>query len=283
MKTWLLTGASGYVGARLLKHPQALNASIIPCVRTSGTTVSAIPPVIADLSCSPLPTVVSPALDAVIHLAQSNNYRAFPQKARDIVAVNINSTAELVEQAVNGGARVFIFASTANVYGSKPGFEEGPLSPDSFYAASKLAAELLLQQYSNLIHIYILRIFTVYGPGQKGKLFQNIRDAVLKGNPISLAGEGLQITPIYIEDLIDIIVECVAGKIRPGTYNVCGDDEVNLEDVARLIGELSNSIPKFIKIPEKASRYCGSNKKLSEARKRKSFTPFRRGILSVNN
>jgi UDP-glucose 4-epimerase len=283
VNTWLVTGASGYVGSRLLEREREWGVSVVPCVRSPGKITQENLHVFADLSRTPLEIAIKPGTEAIIHLAQSNNYRVFPQEARDIVAVNIDSTAELVEQAIKCGARAFVFASTANVYGSNAGFvtEESPASPDSFYAASKLAAEHLLCQYSNLIDVYILRIFTVYGPGQKGKLFDSITTHIVEGIPISIVGNGLELTPVFLDDLVNVIGECAEGSIPPGTYNVCGSEELNLEEISIAIGKLRKKQPKFDRLAGKALRYCGSNRKLLQFRPGKNFVPFRAGVLSL--
>ena len=283
MSQWFLTGCSGYVGSRLLSRAKSLDVNIHGLFRNSSQVEGISSVIKGDLSCSPFPTVIKNGTSAVIHLAQSNFYREFPAHAADITSVNVNATALLLDQAVRSNAEAFIFASTANVYGSRPGFvaEEDSTSPDSFYAATKLAAEHLIQQYSRFIKIYILRIYTVYGPNQSGKLFDNIYKRIIADMPISLVGSGLQLTPIFIEDLVDIILECSSGVLPPGVYNVCGNDALDLREISSSIARICNKSLNIEQQSGQPPRYCGSNAKLLSARNGLYLTSFEKGIKNL--
>jgi nucleoside-diphosphate-sugar epimerase len=283
MTQWFLTGCSGYVGGRLLSRAKSLDVTIDGLFRNSFQVEGISSVIKGDLSCSPFPEFIKKGTSAVIHLAQSNFYREFPAHTADITSVNVNATTLLLDQAVRSNAESFIFASTANVYGSRPGFvaEEDSTSPDSYYAATKLAAEHLVQQYSRFINIYILRIYTVYGPNQPGKLFDNIYKRIIADIPISLVGNGLQLTPIYVEDLVDIILECSSGILPPGVYNVCGNDALDLREISSSIARICKKPLNIKQQLGEPHRYCGSNAKLISARNGIHLTPFEKGIYNL--
>jgi UDP-glucose 4-epimerase len=283
MSQWFLTGCSGYVGRRLLSRTKSLDVNIHGLFRNSAQVDGIKYVVNGDLSRYPIPPVIKNGTSAVIHLAQSNFYRDFPAHAADITAVNVNATAMLLDQAVRANAEAFIFASTANVYGSRPGYvvEDDSTSPDSFYAATKLAAEHLVHQYAPFIKIYILRIYTVYGPNQPGKLFDNIHKRIIADMPISLVGSGLQLTPIYVEDLVDVILECSSGVLPPGVYNVCGNDALDLREISSSIARICNKSLNIEQQSGEPPRYCGSNAKLISARNGLYLTSFEKGIKNL--
>ena len=64
-------------------------------------------------------------LEAVIYLAQSENYRNFPEKALDIFEINTARLLKTLDYAREAGAKKFIYASSGGVYGSaQRGFSE---------------------------------------------------------------------------------------------------------------------------------------------------------------
>jgi UDP-glucose 4-epimerase len=93
----------------------------------------------------------------------------------------VNSRA-LMEAAVAGGVRHFVFSSTAAVYGepaASPVAEDAPLKPQSPYGASKLMTEIMLHDAGaahGLGHV-VLRYFNVAGADPAGRTGQSTRDA----------------------------------------------------------------------------------------------------------
>ena len=175
----LITGATGFIGSCLSKalvdrHKVfALSRSI-----ETESTENGLEAVNADLSHSGFAKKLPPDVDSVIHLAQSEKYRDFPDGVADMCQVNINATLELLEWARRTGVKHFVFASSANVYEETTStLSEGSKAlPNSFYGASKLSAEHLALQYKEFFQVDILRFFTVYGPFQTGMLIPNIID-----------------------------------------------------------------------------------------------------------
>src|SRR5262249_41955052 len=108
------------------------------------------------------------AVEAIIHFAASI---VVPDSVRDPLGYyrnnNVNTRA-LVECAVHGDVRNFIFSSTAAVYGNpakSPVTENAPLAPISPYGWSKLMSEVMLRDAGRahgLNHV-ILRYFNVAG------------------------------------------------------------------------------------------------------------------------
>jgi UDP-glucose 4-epimerase len=107
-------------------------------------------------------------IEAIIHFAASV---VVPESVRDPLAYYRNNTVNsraLIESAVKGGVRHFIFSSTAAVYGNPaeiPVRESAATLPISPYGWSKLMTEIMLRDAGNahdLRHV-ILRYFNVAG------------------------------------------------------------------------------------------------------------------------
>jgi len=105
----LITGANGFIGKAMLKR-MCNKHNIVGLVRDSGKCeeLDNVKFVNHDLS-RRLDTKELPnKIDAVIHLAQSNKYRNFPEGMRDMTDVNISSLVDLLEYARNAECRQFI-------------------------------------------------------------------------------------------------------------------------------------------------------------------------------
>jgi UDP-glucose 4-epimerase len=236
----LITGATGLLGWPLAQRLAKTHE--IWAVSRAGLsehdTLHAIPHDFADrLDFRSFPRQI----DVIIHLAQSNHYKDFPARALDIFDVNVRATLALLDYAKAAGARQFIFASSGGVYGTSSSAlsEDHALADVSgldFYLKTKYFGEQLIASFSNSFDTAILRLFFVYGPGQKRvmlipRLFEQIR----RGEPVMLMGaDGAIINPIYVDDAVSL----VAGTVGlPGhrLFNVAGREQLSIRRIAEII------------------------------------------------
>lgn len=233
----LITGASGFLGRRLVAHLGPRHELF--CLGRSAPPGGAgeVHWVAHDLA-RPLAEAALPArVDAVVCLAQSRRYREFPAGAADMFAVNLRATFELLEYARGAGAARFFLASTGGVYapGPEPLDEDAPVSPPTFYARSKYAAELLAAAYQPHLHVVAARFFFIYGPGQRGMLVPNLLGRVLRGEPVTVEGRpGMRVNPIYVDDAV-AAVEAALALEGSAVLNVAGDEVVSLTGLVRLM------------------------------------------------
>jgi UDP-glucose 4-epimerase len=122
------------------------------------------------------------SVDSVVHFAASI---VVPDSVCDPLAYYRNNTVNshaLIEAAVQGGVRHFIFSSTAAVYGNPervPVHEDDPTVPASPYGSSKLMTEIMLRDASTAhgMHYVILRYFNVAGADPLGRAGQSTKGA----------------------------------------------------------------------------------------------------------
>src|SRR5262249_4702012 len=94
-----------------------------------------------------------------------------PQESLDqSLAANVQALAHLLRAC--RGARYFVYLSTVDVYGQPaylPIDERHPTEPATFYGATKLAAEKLLQVHCREAgaRLLVLRLTQTYGPGEQ--------------------------------------------------------------------------------------------------------------------
>jgi len=231
----LVTGAAGFIGSRLLAQLTQEHEVFGLSRRPSASSHS----IQMDLS-SGLDTAALPQhIDAVMHLAQSDHYREFPERADHIYAVNVESTFRLLEYARRAGAKRFVLASSGGVYGYAKEVltESAALRPPDFYLRSKQLAENLLFAYESYFASIAVRPFFVYGAGQRPTMFipRLVRN-VLLDRPITLSPpDGLLVNPIHVGDAVRAFTAALTADFS-GAINIAGPDVLSLGEVVRIIG-----------------------------------------------
>jgi UDP-glucose 4-epimerase len=172
--TILVTGGAGYIGSHMVHALVDAGERVVVldnlttgfdwAVAKGATLVvgeTGDQPLVADL-------IARHGIEAIIHFAASI---VVPDSVADPLGYYRNNTANsraLIECAVKGGVKQFIFSSTAAVYGNPdkvPVGEDDPVRPMSPYGSSKLMTEIMLRDAGaahGLAHV-ILRYFNVAG------------------------------------------------------------------------------------------------------------------------
>lgn len=181
------------------------------------------------------------AYDIVLHAAgKAHVYPKTEAEKQSFYAVNYTGTVHLCDALLKVGVpRAFIFISTLNVYGDKPGNmdteDSRPLVGDSPYSDSKIKAEEYLTHWCESHHVIlgILRPALLAGPNAPGNLGAMV-NAIKTGKYFSIAGGRARKSMLMAEDIANL-VPLVAKK--GGIYNVCDDHNPSF-------GELEISIAK---------------------------------------
>jgi nucleoside-diphosphate-sugar epimerase len=250
----LVTGGAGFVGGALVRRLMPEH-ELFCLVRKDGVLPDHphVHSILQDLAAPLVADRLPATVDAVVHLAQSRQFRKFPEQAQDIFKVNVDSTAQLLDYGRRAKARTFIFASSGGVcgYQPKPIVETDFPEPNNFYLASKYASECLVNAYSDHFAAVVLRYFFVYGEGQRGMFMPGLVERVLKGEPVLLSGKtGITMNPIYVADAVEATVRAL-GLTRQETVNVAGAEITTILELAGLIGAITGRTPVYKHEPEK--------------------------------
>ena len=151
-------------------------------------------------------------------------------------------------------------ASTSEVYGDPevhPQVESywgrvNPIGPRSCYDEGKRCAETLFFDYfrQHRLEIKVARIFNTYGPrmhSNDGRVVSNFIVQALKGEDITLYGEGLQTRSFcYVDDLIDALIRLMETQPEfTGPVNLGNPVEVSMRELAEKILALTGSKSKL--------------------------------------
>ena len=250
----LVSGATGFIGRRLIRAaPPAWEIVAIardgtPPERGGGSSAEWVS---ADLSEPWFERRLPKRLDAVVHLAQAREQSDGGGGARETVDVNVVATARLLEHARASGAGLFVLASTATVYrrSDEPLSEDAPIECPSLYAASKRSAEVLARPYASWLSCHVLRLFTVYGEGQRDRLVARLAERVRAGKPVTVEGRrGLLLSPVHVDDVVAALVAVVDDHAASESFevtNVGGPEALGVREIAETLGRVIGRKPRF--------------------------------------
>ncbi len=251
MPNILVTGATGLIGSSLLK-PLATTFKVHAISRSKeNDQVANVTWHQVDLNDDFDIKMFPTNIEAVIYLAQSEDYRDFPNKAVEIFEINTVKLLKMLDYARELGAKKFIYASSGGVYGSgEHGFSEEitltASGENGFYISSKLCSEVLADNYKQFMDVVILRLFFVYGKMQRPTmLIPRLVANVKSSTPINLKGNnGISLNPIHVSDAVSSVL--AALKLE-GSHkiNVAGPEVVSLKQICEMIGEKAGVKPIF--------------------------------------
>ncbi|MEA2227145.1 MAG: UDP-glucose 4-epimerase [Solirubrobacteraceae bacterium] len=227
--------------------------------------------------------------DAIAHLAAAadvDEVRAHPAAAEEL---NARGTVNVLEAARAAGVSRVIYASTIWVYSEAgtggPVDEASPLlAPAHLYAATKLAGEMYCRSYEALYGVpcTILRFGIPYGPrARPAAVVPAFVGRALDGEPLTIHGGGGQRRPlVYVEDLADGVVRALAPCAAGRTYNLVGDTQVSVRQIAETVRDLLGTV-EIEHAPGRAADFAGVE--ISGARATREIgwratTPLRDGI-----
>lgn len=260
----LVTGAGGYVGARLV--PRLLDSGFeVVAVDTywygkSFFEVDKNPSlklVELDIRNQSKLKEVFLGITDVIHLACISNDPSFDLNPKLGKSINLDAFEPLVDMSARSGVQRFIYASSSSVYGVKEEAkvtEELPLEPLTDYSRYKAICEDILLNYSSSNFVCtVLRPATVCGwsPRQRFDLSVNIlTNHAVNSRQIKVYG-GSQYRPnIHIEDMVDaylLTLNAPERSVNSEVFNV-GSDNLSMDQIAEEVSK-NTGVSKIVHEP----------------------------------
>ncbi|NOU82460.1 NAD-dependent epimerase/dehydratase family protein [Paenibacillus sp. LMG 31459] len=160
---------------------------------------------------------MSTKINVVVNLAAQAGVRYSLENPDTYVQSNIVGFLNILELCRHHQVEHLLYASSSSVYGSNTKIpfstEDKVDNPVSLYAATKKSSELMAHTYSHLFNMPTtgLRFFTVYGPyGRPDMAYYSFTQSIIEGKPIKVFNNGDMYRDFtYIDDIIDGIVRLI--------------------------------------------------------------------------
>ena len=273
MKTYLVTGAAGFIGSNFIKYllnKKYVNDDIKIIVLDALTYAGNLGTIKDDIDGKRCVFVkgdirdreladklfAEDDIDYVVNFAAESHVDRSIEDPQLFLSVNILGTQNLLDAArkawvIGKGddgypiwkeGKRFHQVATDEVYGSlgAEGYftEETPLCPHSPYSASKTAADMIVMAYHDTYHmpVTITRCSNNYGPYHfPEKLIPLIINNILSGKQLPVYGKGENVRDwLYVEDHCKAI-DLVLREGKDGeVYNVGGHNEMKNIDIVKL-------------------------------------------------
>ena len=294
----LVTGASGFVGSALCAHLVTEGHVVIGTVRNvPGKPLPGVEyQIISDVSIGANWREVLTDINVVVHCAA--RVHVMKEASVDPLAafreVNVKGTACLAEQAVDRGAKRFIYISSIKVNGETTGghpfkADDTP-APEDPYGISKWEAEQVLREIAEKtgLEVVIIRPPLVYGPGVRAN-FLRLMQGIMSGVPLPLGAIDNRRSLVALDNLVDLIEDCLNNpQAINQTFLVSDGDDLSTKALFQRTAVALGRPVRLIPVPvsllwamarlfgksDFAQRLCGSLQvDISKTRDRLSWSP----------
>jgi UDP-glucuronate decarboxylase len=290
-KTLMVTGGAGFIGSHLCKRLLAEDCNVL-CVDNffTGAKDNILPlldhkgfEVIRHDVTFPLYVEV----EEIYNLACPASPIHYQHDPVQTTKTSVHGAINMLGLAKRVRAKI-LQASTSEVYGDPnihPQTEDywghvNPIGPRSCYDEGKRCAETLFFDYwrQHALRIKVARIFNTYGPNMHphdGRVVSNFIVQALKSEPITIYGDGSQTRSFcYVDDLVDGLIRLMGTQDEvTGPINLGNPREFTMNELARLVLELTGSASKIVHrpLPEDDPKQRQPN--ISQAQSRLSWNP----------
>lgn len=286
-----LTGANGFIGYHFLEYLLGQGHTVMcPIRRFEARNISRVMELfdkhdLKDMYIMPgdIRNYVDVARDlarfkphAIFHLAAESHVGTSIKSPSTFVDTNVTGTMNMLNAAVDLKVPTFVHMSTCEVYGYNFGIlnETSPFYPRSPYAASKAAADSLVQSYSHTygLDTVILRPANNFGEYQHDeKVIPTFIRQALDSGEIKIHGSGDQrrewVHPKFVAEAAMAILHGSDKADSPRIYNISNGEDASINELAQMVvDELECTTPPshVADRPGQVRHFRMSNYKLTE-------------------
>ena len=247
----LLTGATGFVGANLARRLVDEGARTTVLLRESSDTWrlrEVLPKLTVRVADLQRPDALRQALattrpEIIFHLATARASATVGDRVGTLES-NVIGLWNLLEATAGFDCRKFVYISSSLEYGwsQSPLREDSPISPATFFGATKAASTLVCEHFAraNRRRIVILRLFSVFGPWESPeRLIPKAILAAFRGDRLRLTQAGFRRDFVFVDDVVRAMLLTTRSAGADGQIiNVGSGTQTTNEGAIALIEEL---------------------------------------------
>jgi Nucleoside-diphosphate-sugar epimerases len=256
MKKVLVTGAGGFIGShlteKLVAHGYQVKAFTHYNSRNSwgwldsSVCKEVIEVIAGDVRDADIIRYAMRDVEIVFHLAALIGIPYSYHSPEAYVDTNIKGTLNILQSALDFGVKKVVLTSTSEIYGTAqfvPITELHPINPQSPYAASKSAADLLGISFNRSfdLPVAIVRPFNIFGPRQSARaIIPTIITQIFAGcKKIKLGSLDPARDFTYVDDAVKGFIKAGESKKSIGeVINLGNKKEISIRDLVRLIAKI---------------------------------------------
>lgn len=240
----LVTGATGFIGSRLVLHAHRLGMDVLAAGRVEGQLeaeraeelrAGGVPLALGNLRDRDYLRTAVAGRNCIVHLAAAQHESHMPDAY--FREINVDGTRALLETGRELGIERFVYGSSIGVYGPSGDSildEQSPVNPENIYTQTKLEAERVVAEFANDFGTCVIRISETYGPSDFRllKLFR----AIDRGHFIMLGAGTNRRQCMHVNDLIRALLLAAQHPTAVGqTFVVAGREVMTTDEMAHSI------------------------------------------------
>ena len=255
MSNVLITGASGFIGANLVRNLINTKDQVHILIRKQSNLwrlndiISGCNVHFVDISkIDEVRTIISQVKPEIVYHCATFGVYPNQKDASKMNQINVNGTSNLLtslhenselERLVNLGS-VFEYGSTSNSIK-----ETDPTQPFDSYSDTKVSQTKLVEYYSHQKQLpaVTLRIFTPYGIFEEpGRLISDVMVATVKKKSLKIFSRKAKRDFVYIDDVVGALIK---ASSKPGIegeiFNIGSGNATSIEELVDLVCEVTNT------------------------------------------
>jgi UDP-glucuronate decarboxylase len=290
-KRVLVTGGAGFLGSHLCERLLAAGCDVL-CVDNffTGTRQNVehlLPNPAFELLRHDITFPLYVEVDEIYNLACPASPVHYQFDPVQTTKTSVMGAINMLGLAKRTKARI-LQASTSEVYGDPSVHPQpesywgnvNPIGPRSCYDEGKRCAETLFFDYQRQhgVQIRVVRIFNTYGPRmhpRDGRVVSNFVVQALRGEPITLHGDGLQTRSFcYVDDLVDGLIRMMNNEGGfTGPVNIGNPVEFTMRQLAEVVIRLTGSRSRVVFAPLPPDDPRQRQPDIAQARERLGWSP----------
>ncbi len=303
MKKVLITGGAGFIGSHLADYLLEKGCDVVILDNLSQgnklsiETINNVHLINGDIRDYDTLKKAANGCTIIYHLAAILGVDIVSKdhiKTMDIETIGLQNIVSLTKKNI---IEKIVYASTSGIYGKsafdKSVKEDYIVDPRTSYSVAKRFNEIYLKSLwlERGVASSSIRYFNVYGSRQDTRMvIPRFITQAKNNNPIVVYGDGNQTRDFtFVKDAVRITFD-IGKKLKQGSeiYNLCGNNEIPIIEVAHLIKKYLKSHSEIRYLESPVSRYefevkrrTGNSQKLNTFLGKQSYTPFKKGLLQT--